>query len=56
MVCDQCAVRRELAEGSFEQCGNASCPRCRSKGLVDFATDIALRSYMKRWEQAHPTK
>ena len=22
MVCDQCAVRRELAEGTFEQCGS----------------------------------
>ena len=22
MVCDQCAVRRNLAEGTFEQCGS----------------------------------
>ncbi len=32
MVCDQCAVRRELAEGTFEQCGSGE---VKSKGLVD---------------------
>ena len=32
MVCDQCAVRRELAEGTFEQCGSGE---VRAKGLVD---------------------
>ena len=32
MVCDQCAVRRELAEGTFEQCG---CGEVKAKGLVD---------------------
>ena len=32
MVCDQCAVRRNLAEGSFDQCGTGS---VRAKGLVD---------------------
>ena len=24
MACDQCAIRRDLAEGSFEQCGTGS--------------------------------
>ena len=24
MVCDQCAVRRNMAEGTFEQCGSGS--------------------------------
>ena len=32
MVCDQCAVRRELAEGTFEQCGTGE---VKPKGLVD---------------------
>ena len=32
MVCDQCAVRRELAEGTFEQCGSGE---VEAKGLVD---------------------
>ena len=32
MVCDQCAVRRELAEGNFEQCGSGE---VKAKGLVD---------------------
>ena len=32
MVCDQCAVRRELAEGTFEQCGSG---QVKPKGLVD---------------------
>ena len=32
MVCDQCAVRRGLAEGTFEECGSGS---VRAKGLVD---------------------
>ena len=31
MVCDQCAVRRELAEGTFEQCGSGD---VKAKGLV----------------------
>ena len=31
MVCDQCAVRRNLAEGSFEQCGTGD---VKAKGLV----------------------
>jgi hypothetical protein len=31
MVCDQCAVRRNLAEGTFEQCGLG---QVRAKGLV----------------------
>jgi sulfur relay (sulfurtransferase) complex TusBCD TusD component (DsrE family) len=31
MVCDQCAVRRGLAEGAFEQCGRGE---VRPKGLV----------------------
>ena len=30
MVCDQCAVRRELAEGTFEQCGSGE---VKAKGL-----------------------
>ena len=32
MVCDQCAVRRGLAEGTFEQCGSGE---VTAKGLVD---------------------
>ncbi|MCA1962494.1 MAG: DsrE family protein [Prosthecobacter sp.] len=32
MVCDQCAVRRGLAEGSFDMCGTGS---VRPKGLVE---------------------
>ena len=32
MVCDQCAVRRNLAEGTFEQCGSGE---VTAKGLVD---------------------
>ena len=32
MVCDQCAVRRELAEGTFEQCGSGE---VKPNGLVD---------------------
>jgi len=32
MVCDQCAVRRNLAEGTFEQCGSGEVV---AKGLVD---------------------
>ena len=32
MVCDQCAVRRELAEGTFEQCGSG---QVEPTGLVD---------------------
>ena len=30
-VCDQCAVRRNLAEGTFEQCGSGD---VKAKGLV----------------------
>lgn len=32
MVCDQCAVRRGLADGTFEECGTGS---VTAKGLVD---------------------
>ena len=32
MVCDQCAVRRNLAVGTFEQCGSGE---VKAKGLVD---------------------
>ena len=32
MVCDQCAVRRNLADGTFEQCGSG---QIKAKGLVD---------------------
>ena len=32
MVCDQCAVRRHMAEGSFDQCGTGS---VKAKGFVD---------------------
>ena len=31
MVCDQCAVRRNLADGTFEQCGSGN---VKAKGLV----------------------
>ena len=34
MVCDQCAVRRNLADGTFEQCGTG---QVTAKGLVDGA-------------------
>ncbi len=32
MVCDQCAVRRGLAEGGFSQCGSGE---VQAKGLVE---------------------
>ena len=32
MVCDQCAVRRNLAEGTFEQCGTG---QVKAAGLGD---------------------
>ena len=32
MVCDQCAVRRNLAEGTFEMCGSGN---VKAKGLVE---------------------
>ena len=32
MVCDQCAVRRNMAEGAFDQCGTGS---VKAKGLVE---------------------
>lgn len=32
MVCDQCAVRRNLAEGTFDTCGTGS---VKAKGLVE---------------------
>ncbi len=32
MVCDQCAVRRNMAEGTFEQCGSGS---VKAKGFID---------------------
>lgn len=32
MVCDQCAVRRGLADGEFSQCGTGE---VKAKGLVD---------------------
>ena len=32
MVCDQCAVRRNLAEGDFSQCGTGE---VKAKGLVE---------------------
>ena len=32
MVCDQCAVRRNLAEGTFEQCGTGE---VKAKGFVE---------------------
>ena len=32
MVCDQCAVRRNLAEGTFEQCGTG---QVKAAGLVE---------------------
>jgi len=35
MVCDQCAVRRNLAEGTFEMCGTGS---VKAKGMVEGVT------------------
>jgi hypothetical protein len=32
MVCDQCAVRRGLADGTFEECGSGN---VKAKGLVE---------------------
>ncbi len=32
MVCDQCAVRRGLAEGTFDECGTGS---VKAKGMVE---------------------
>ena len=34
MACDQCAVRRNLADGTFEQCGSGE---VKPKGLVEGA-------------------
>ena len=35
MVCDQCAVRRNIAEGALESCGTGSVtPRGRGSGVV----------------------
>ncbi len=34
MACDQCALRRNLAEGSFEGCGTGS---VKPKGLIEVA-------------------
>ena len=34
MVCDQCAVRRNMASGTFEQCGTGE---VKAKGFVDGA-------------------
>lgn len=35
MMCDQCAIRRNLAEGTLEQCGKGS---ISAKGTVDGVT------------------
>ena len=32
MICDQCAVRRGCAEGTFEQCGSGE---VKAKGMCD---------------------
>jgi hypothetical protein len=32
MVCDQCAVRRNMAEGTFDQCGTGS---VKARGFVE---------------------
>lgn len=32
MACDQCAVRRNLAEGTFDQCGTGS---VKARGMVE---------------------
>jgi hypothetical protein len=32
MICDQCAVRRHMAEGTFEQCGRG---QVQAKGTVE---------------------
>lgn len=32
MVCDQCAVRRDMAEGDFHQCGTGE---VQARGMVD---------------------
>jgi hypothetical protein len=32
MMCDQCAVRRQMAEGTFEQCGKG---QVKAKGTVE---------------------
>ena len=32
MACDQCAIRRDLAEGAFEQCGTGS---VRPKNMIE---------------------
>ena len=48
MVCDRCAVRRGLAEGTFEQCGSGeSRPKVWSKALLQGA----FRSYMPLSDQ-----
>ena len=32
MICDQCAVHRGLADGTFQQCGTG---QVQAKGMVD---------------------
>ena len=34
MICDQCAVRRGCAEGTFEQCGSGE---VKAKGMCDMS-------------------
>ena len=44
MVCDQCAVRRNLAEGTFEQCGSGD---VKAKGLVEGVKAGCFLNYIK---------
>ena len=44
MVCDQCAVRRGLADGTFEQCGSG---QVKAKGLVDGVVADVFHSYIQ---------
>ena len=46
MACDQCALRRNLAEGDFSQCGSGE---VTPKGLFMAFTLAAFLSYMKPW-------
>jgi len=52
MICDQCAVRRGLADGTFEQCGLG---QVKAKGLGRELSQAASLNYMARLRAAHPT-
>lgn len=51
MACDQCALRRNLAEGDFDQCGTGSVV---PKGLIDGAHVGCFPQLYKALAPANP--